>query len=61
MLISNALAALSVLSLASAAALPDANIEARAAKTVDAGFKAKGKKSVKYWMLACTRALLIHV
>lgn len=48
MLISNAVAALSVLSLASAAALPEANvdIEARAASTVDAGFKAKGKKSV---------------
>ncbi|TLD04600.1 Endo-1-4-beta-xylanase F3 [Venturia nashicola] len=46
MLISNAIAALSVLSLASAAALPEADIEARAASTVDAGFKAKGKK---YW------------
>lgn len=47
MLISNAIAALSVLSLASAAALPEADIEARAASTVDAGFKAKGKKSVE--------------
>jgi hypothetical protein len=47
MLISNAIAALSVLSLASAAALPDAHIEERAAKTVDAGFKAKGKKYVE--------------
>jgi len=46
MLISNAVAALSVLSLASAAALPDAHIEERAASSVDAGFKAKGKK---YW------------
>lgn len=46
MLISNALTALSLLSLASAAALPDVNIEERAASTVDAGFKAKGKR---YW------------
>lgn len=46
MLISNALTALSVLSLASAAALPDVNIEERAASTVDAGFKAKGKRFV---------------
>jgi len=46
MLISNALAALSVLSIASAAAIPDALIEERAAQTVDQGFKAKGKK---YW------------
>jgi hypothetical protein len=47
MLISNAIAALSVLSLASAAALPDAHIEERAASSVDAGFKAKGKKYVE--------------
>lgn len=46
MLISNALTALSLLSLASAAAIPDANIEERAASTVDAGFKAKGKRFV---------------
>ena len=46
MLISNAIAALSVLSLASAAALPDAHVEERAASSVDAGFKAKGKKYV---------------
>lgn len=48
MLISNAVAALSVLSLASAAVIPESHIEARAAKTVDAGFKAKGKKSVEF-------------
>jgi hypothetical protein len=54
MLISNAIAALSVLSLASAAALPEANIEARAAKSVDAGFKAKGKKSVKHRVDICS-------
>lgn len=47
MLISNALVALSALSLASAAAIPEANIEERAARTVDAGFKAKGKRFVK--------------
>jgi len=47
MLISNALAALSVLSIASAAAIPDALIEERAAQTVDQGFKAKGKKFVE--------------
>jgi hypothetical protein len=47
MLISNAVAALSVLSLASAAALPDAHLEERAASSVDAGFKAKGKKYVE--------------
>lgn len=46
MLITNALALFSALSLASAAAIPDANIEERAASTVNAGFKAKGKKSV---------------
>ena len=46
MLISNAIAALSVLSLASAAALPEAHIEERAAQTVDKGFKAMGKKYV---------------
>ena len=53
MLISNAIAALSVLSLASAAVIPEAHIEARAAKTVDAGFKAKGKKLVKSRILIC--------
>lgn len=47
MLISNALVALSAFSLASAAAIPEANIEERAARTVDAGFKAKGKRFVK--------------
>lgn len=56
MLISNALTALSLLSLASAAAIPDANIEERAASTVDAGFKAKGKRFVSlqttYWNLS---------
>jgi hypothetical protein len=44
MLISNAIATLSILSLASAAALPDVNIEERAASNLNAGFKAKGKK-----------------
>jgi hypothetical protein len=47
MLISNAIAALSVLSIASAAAIPDANIEERAASTVHQGFKNKGKKYVE--------------
>jgi hypothetical protein len=53
MLISNAIAALSILSLASAAALPESHIEARAAKSVDAGFKAKGKKSVYRGIYGC--------
>lgn len=46
MLISNALTALSLLSLATAAAIPEASIEERAASNLNAGFKAKGKKSV---------------
>jgi hypothetical protein len=59
MLISNAITALSVLSLASAAALPDVNIEERAASNLNAGFKAKGKKYVDRKVLNSTRASLI--